>query len=79
MIYDRFTHCCIGGVGVTGGVTDLTYEAGSFEEQEISQKLITLKKQAEKVMNLIKYLEFLGIEGVKISKNGVGISILDSD
>lgn len=77
MIYDRFIHCCIGGVGVTGGVTDFTYEAYSSEEQDTPQKLIILKKQAERVMNLIKYLEFLGIEGVNISKNGVGMPIFD--
>lgn len=76
-VYDRFTHCCIGGVGVTGGVTDFTYNTSSFDEKDIPQKLIFLKKQAERVMNLIKYLEFLGIDGVSISKNGVGMPILD--
>lgn len=76
-VYDRFTHCCIGGVGITGGVTDFTYNTSSFDEKDIPQKLIFLKKQAERVMNLIKYLEFLGIDGVSISKNGVGMPILD--
>jgi hypothetical protein len=79
LIYDRFKHCCIGGVGVTGGVTDFVYGGCSFEKQDISKILIILKNQAERVMNLIKYLEFLGIEGVNISKNGVGMPIFSTD
>lgn len=76
LIYDPHIHCCIGGIGISAGVTDFDYNNSRLTEENISPTFAALEQQCERVMGWAKKLDVLGIGATK-AKNAVGIAIVD--
>lgn len=76
LIYDPQIHSCIGGIGISAGVTDFVYEQTPTKEEDVGKIFTILEQQCERVMGWAKKLNALGI-GATTAKNAVGMAIVD--